>query len=302
MKKIIYSIALAAVIAVGISGNVRAEEKLFDYPTPPDTMQQLRDRCDYIVSRFWNRCNFERAMREPDKFNADFGAWVNIMPHASADTVYTAIDNLLARFAKKDGATTLRLAQMAEAWLYTDSSEIFSEELILPFVRAAASHKKIAKNDKAHFSNILQILESSTEGATVPEIEYYLPDGSKGRLSNTESGSILLFFAKPLDAACSMARLRLDTDANTRALIKSGQLNIINIFPGEPSEEWIKDTESYPAEWLNVAMPKAEEYFRLKELPEFYFLNSERKILRKDLNLNYLLGAFKVTNESRKKK
>lgn len=302
MKKLIYSILLISGVFFAFSADVKAAGNLFAYPVPPDTMQHLQSRCDYIVSRFWNRCNFDRAMREPDEFNADFGAWVNIMPHASSDTVFSSIDNLLSRFAKKDGEITLKFAQMAENWLYSDTAEIYSEDLLLPFVKAAATHKKIDKQSKAHFRALEQVLESSMEGATVPEIEYYLPDGSKGKLQNTESGSILLVFTKPLDAACSITRLRLDTDPNTSALIKSGQLNIINIYPGEPTDEWKKDSETYPSNWLNVAMPTASEYFKLGNLPEFYFLNSDRKILRKNLTLNYLLGAFKVTNESRKKK
>lgn len=302
MKKLLYSVLLILSATATLAPTGKAAEPLFSYPVPPDTMQYLQQRCDYIISRFWDRCNFDRAMREPERFNADFGAWINIMPHASSDTVFTAIDNLLGRFTKKNGDVTLRLAQMAENWLYSDTSEIISEELVLPFARAAASHRKIDKQDKAHFRRLLQVLESSMEGASVPDIEYILPDKTKGKLQNTASGSILLMFTEPREAVSSMARLRLDTDPNTRALIKSGQLNIINVFPGEPTEEWFKDAEEYPADWLNIAMPEASEYFRVSSLPEFYFLNSERKILKKGLTLDYLLGAFKVTNESMQKR
>ena len=301
MKKILYTILLT-LSAIIVTVPAKTAEPLFSYPIPPDSMQYLQQRCDYIISRFWDRCNFDRAIREPERFNTDFGAWVNIMPHASSDTVFTAIDNLLGRFAKKNGDITLRLAQMAENWLYSDTSELISEELVLPFARAAASHRKIDKQEKAHFRKLLQILESSMEGATVPDIEYILPDKSKGKLQNVPSGSILMIFTEPREAVSSMARLRLDTDPNTRALIESGQLHIINIFPGEPTEEWFKDAAEYPSSWLNVAMPEASEYFRISSLPEFYFLNSERKILKKGLTLDYLLGAFRVTNESRHKK
>lgn len=120
MKKILYTILLT-LSAIIVTVPAKTAEPLFSYPIPPDSMQYLQQRCDYIISRFWDRCNFDRAIREPERFNTDFGAWVNIMPHASSDTVFTAIDNLLGRFAKKNGDITLRLAQMAENWLYSDA-------------------------------------------------------------------------------------------------------------------------------------------------------------------------------------
>lgn len=302
MKKILYSLILAGVAAAGFTTSLRGAEPLVSVPMPPDSMKMLQERCDYIISRYWNRCNFDRAMREPEQFNADFGAWINIMPHASSDSVFASIDNLMGRFAKKKGDVTLQIARMAENWLYSDTAQIISEELLLPFVKAAAVHKKINKADKEHFRALQQILESSMEGATVPEIEYYLPDKTKGKLSDAESGSILLYFSTPREAVSSMGRIRLDTDPNTRDLIEAGQLNIINIYPGEPTDEWVEDAKSYPQNWLNIAMPDADKYFKLTNLPEFYFLNSHRKVLKKNLTLNYLLGAFRVTNENMKQK
>ncbi len=103
-----------------------ASGDLFVYPTPPDTMQNLQPRCDYIISRFWDRCNFDTAMRNPDKFNTAFGDWISIMPMASADTVRNSIVRLMSRFPKNP-EVTLQLASMAEEWVYSDTSQIYSE-------------------------------------------------------------------------------------------------------------------------------------------------------------------------------
>lgn len=276
-------------------------ESFFPYPMPPDSMQNFQPRCDYIVSRFWNRCNFDHAMTKPQRFNEAFGDWCRIMAHASADTVYAAVDGLLKRFEKKGGPETLALAQMAEGWLYSDTSSMHSEELMRPFAKAAAHHKKIGKDDKAHFAAIEKVLSASMVGATVPDMQLERPDGSRCHLGELCKGSVLLFFCTPGDPDCSISRIRFDTDPDTRALIDRGELTIISVFPGKPDAAWADDAKNYPANWHNVAMPDADAYFRLGKLPQMYFLNSERKVLAKNLDTDYLLGAFKVTNERRKK-
>jgi len=111
--KLIYIILLLFISIIGAGEASAKSGELFIYPTPPDTMQALQPRCDYIVTRFWERCNFGTAFdKYPAQLNATFGDWVAIMPHASADSVHVAIERLLARFAKK-GPETLALATMA---------------------------------------------------------------------------------------------------------------------------------------------------------------------------------------------
>ena len=193
MKRIIYSIIFLIVLAAGAVRTSAATGDLFPYPVPPDTMQLFQNRCNYIVNRFWDRCNFDRAMKEPEKFNTVFGDWISIIPHASADTAHVAIDNLLKRFTKK-GDVTLQLANMAENWLFSDTAQYLSPEVYLPFAKAAATNKKISKADRARYEGQVRILESSSVGATVPPIAIVKSDGTSGTLDEITGNSIFLFF------------------------------------------------------------------------------------------------------------
>lgn len=278
-----------------------ADEPLFPYPVPPDTMQTLQPRCDYVVSRWWQRCNFDHAMRNPEQFNAAFGAWTGLMPHASADTVHASIDALLARFVKK-GPETLRLAQMAEGWLYSDTTEMLSEEIYKPFVDAVVANKKVSKADKAHFAAQQKVLNSSMIGATVPNLKFIKPDGSTAHLADIEGKSVLLYFDELDSTPCTIIRIRFETDPNTKALIDRGELAIVHVYAGKDIDKWKEASERYDSTWVNVALPDAEEYFDLRGvMPQYFFLNSSHKMLAKGLTPDYLLGAFEVTNRSRKK-
>ncbi|MDE6612662.1 MAG: DUF5106 domain-containing protein [Muribaculaceae bacterium] len=272
---------------------------LFIYPVPPDSMQMLQSRCDYIVTRFWDRCNFGTAFdKYPEQLNAAFGDWVAIMPHASADSVHVAIDRLLKRFEKK-GPETLALATMAENWLYSDTADYTSEEAYLPFAKAAATHKKIGKADRARFESQARIIESSSVGARVPAIPFTRADGSKGTLDDVRSGSVLLFFNDPDCLDCTMARIRLSADPNTAQLIERGELSVVSIYPGETDDDnWEKAKASTHPSWVTVAMPEAYDYFDLRSTPLFVFLNSRHKVLASGLDIDHLLNAFMVSNQA----
>lgn len=303
MKKFFSSILILFALVSGLSQRAEAASgDLFIYPVAPDTMMALQPRCDYIVSRFWDRCNFGTAFTKPDKLNRAFGDWISIMPHATADTVHHAIDRLMARFSKK-GPETLQLATMAENWLYSDTAQIRSTELYLPFAKAAASNKKIKKADKARFEAHAKIIESSSVGSNVPDIPFVNADGSKGSLADISGkGSILLFFNDPDCMDCTMARIRLGADPNTRELIERGELVVLSIYPGEPDDEnWQKAKDAAPKEWTVVAMPEAYDYFDLRSTPLFVFLNSRRKVLATELDADYLMGAFRAANQASKK-
>lgn len=294
---------MMVVAAVAGAVGVRAESgDLFIYPSPPDSMQTLQRRCDFIVARFWDRCNFGTAFRHEQQLESAFSDWVGIIPHASADTVHVAVDKLLARFAKK-GPETLALAQIAERQLYSDSAVVRSSEVFLPFARAAAAHKKISKTDRAHFAALAQRIESSSVGSVVPAIDIVNADGTRGSFADVKGGSILIFFYDPEKFDCTIARVRLSADQNTRELIERGELTVALVYPGNTADEgWTKTKADAPEQWRAMAMPDAAAYFETGYEPAFYFLNARHKVLAAGLTTDYLLGAFRTANTATKER
>lgn len=296
MKHILARLALWSFFAAVPAITQAADNNLIPRPVPPDTLMALQPRCDFIINRFWDRCNFDRAFLHPTDLNEAFGEWVGVMPYASADTVHASVDRLIAKFAKS-GPYTLKIAELAENWLYSDSAEFKSEEVYLPFAKAAASHKKISKAEKARFAQQAKIIETSGINAKVPDLMLIHPDGSKGSLAEASSGSVLLFINDPSCSDCNLARVRLSADYNTNTLIKEGELTIVSIYPGEADDaEWLEMAKSVPDTWIVGAMPDADLYFDIRETPVFIFLNRDHKVLAKDLPVDHYLNAFRVVN------
>lgn len=275
----------------GTIGLHAAQSELFPYPTPPDDMELLGDRCDYIVGRFWDRCNLKSAFSSREKLNKAFGDWVAMMPYATADTVHAAIDRLLASTAK-NGKQTLELARMAEGWAYSDSSMIYSEEIYYPFAKAAATHRKISGADKARFIAQVQIMDNTRIGQKVGHLDYELLDGSHHSLDETRTQIIVLFFNDHECDACALARLRLSANVNAMALQRAGLLTVISIEPAEMNDAWRTAVAGYPPEWINCVAPDADEYFSLRTSPSFFLLDSRHRLLAKNFDIEGLLAAL----------
>ncbi|MDE6300450.1 MAG: DUF5106 domain-containing protein [Muribaculaceae bacterium] len=288
MKKLFLYIFSLLAVAPCI---VAADGDLFPYPVPPTDMVRLDERCDFLVSRFWRSCDLKSAMSKRDKLNATFGDWISFMPYANADTVHVAIERLLSSVSKS-GPLTLELAQMAEGWVYSDTSEIFSEEIYYPFAKAAAEHKKISGAERARFENQVRIMENSGVGKTVGTLEYTTVDGKKGSINDVHTQMIVVMFNDHDCDACTLARVRLSADINANALIRNNLLSVLCIEPNAASEEWKAAAAGFPQEWTVGCWEDADEYFSINSSPTIYLLNSRHKVLAKNVRIDDLLSAL----------
>lgn len=268
-----------------------ADGDLFPYPKPPADMTGLMDRCDYLVTRFWVPCDFKSAMSKKDKFNATFSDWIQFMPYASADSVHSAINTLLKR-VEKNPQHTLTLARMAEAYAHSDSAEIYSDEIFLPFAKAVAANKKIGAADRARFENQVNIIENTTKGKPVGHLDFEKTDGSKGSLNDVHTQLIVLLFNDHECDDCKLARIRLSADINATALIRAGVLTVMCMQPGDATDQWRTAATSYPEDWTIGAAADADSYFSLRHSPQIYLLDSRHRLLAKDINIDSLLQTL----------
>lgn len=268
-----------------------ADGDLFPYPVPPADMERLDERCDYIITRFWQQCDFKSAMSKSDKLRSTFADWISMMPYANADSVHKAIDKVILTVSKS-APQTLMLAQMAEAFTYSDSADIRSAEIFLPFAKAAANHKKIDAQNREYYSKIVQRLENVRNGKPVQHLEFITPDKRKGSLKDYHTQMIAIIFNSHDNFDSSLARIRLSVEPNVKHLLERGLLTIISIEPGEASPEWVKETESYPQNWVIGAAPDAADWFEITSEPTIFLLDGRHKVLASKISTDGLINVL----------
>lgn len=289
-------IIFAATLLIG-SLAAAAQERFFPYPQPPEELTTLMERTNYLVERFWERCNVVTAINEREKFTTAFNDYVSFMPYADAEVVHKSIDNLLDRY-KKDQDKLIPLAEIAQRCLYDPTAEVVSDEIFLRFAQAAASAKgkKIDSAKKKHFARLASILSQSQVDMKAPDFEFTKPDGTKDRLSAHHGRYSLILFDDPDNTDCFMARVRLQADPNVSDLIDKGILTVFCISPTKYTTEWAQSKATYNSRWITGAAPAVADMYDMRNPPVFYYLNGNQKILSKTFTVDGLMEAFRRVN------
>lgn len=268
-----------------------ASGDLFPYPTPPEDLDNLYDRCDWIITRFWNPCDFKSAFSRQEALNATFGDWINFMPYAHADTVHAAIDRLLQR-VRKQPKQLLGLARMAENWTYSDTASVFSEEIYYPFAAAVANNNKISAADRARFQQHVRIIDNTRINQPLTHLEWVDRQGQAASIGTVRTQMIVVMFNNSDCDECALARVRLSADINIQALISAGILTMVCLEPTEATPEWLAAAQSLPDTWVVGASADADEWFPLRLSPEIYLLDSRHKVLAKGITVDGLMAAM----------
>jgi hypothetical protein len=290
MRKII--LGLVAIVCA-ITAHAQNTDLLVEVPKVPENITRLDERCNYIVSKYWERCNIKSAFSSLHRLDATLGQFLDFTPYATADTVHMAIDNLIKSVEKTGAENVLKLGRLAEKWTYADSAEYLSEELYYPFCEAVAKNKKIKGAEKARFEAQYKQLTNSRAGVQNPMLQFTRPDGTVGTLADITAPHVLLFFMDPECSDCRLAKIRLNADYAIDALVKNNILAIVAIYPGENDDAWKEYAAELPAEWSVGYWPEAETYFTMDSTPMLYYLDPDRIIKVKNIAVDNVLTAFK---------
>lgn len=294
MKKIFSIILLlAAVFPMCV-----AQEKpktLFLYPTAPEYLTDFRQKCNYSTWHFWDNANLKSAFSSRLKMKEALQDFISLAVHASPDTTYATIDKLIEN-VRKTPANMLTLGELAEEVLFSDSAEIYSEELYLPFAKGVAETKKIPSANRLRFERQARILGHTQVGMIAPDFTFTKPDGSKGKLSDGLTKRTILIFHYPDCDDCRMTLVRLSADYNLRELIEKGYLNVFTIYPAEPDKEWKDAVSSYPETWIKGASADVDEMYDISETPTILYLDPNGKILSKTIDKSRLINMIRMLN------
>ena len=205
-----------------------------------------------------------------------FSDYLSFMPHASAKTVHKSIAKLL-KDLEKQPADQLFFAQKAEELIHSDTSEVFSDELFLPFARAVVENKRIPAKDKTHFIDQTKILTATMLGSRMPDIAYTDRNGNKAVFSPDSTQVTILFFNEPDNHECLLAKARLNADSKSSSFIADGIMKIVAITKTEPGEDWISFAKTMPETWTVGAVPDIDKIYDIPYNPRILCDRPRRK-------------------------
>jgi hypothetical protein len=292
MKKYILSLILC--VAAGLAATAQNTSNLLvEMPKAPESITRLDQRCNYIISRYWDKFNPKSSFSSLERLDNTFGQFISLTPYATADTVHMAVDHLISVVQKAKPENLLTLAKIAEKWVYADTAEYLSEELYFPFIEAIVKDKKAKGPERARFQAQYDQLLNSRVGVKVNSLSYTKIDGTTGSLNDVTAPHVLLFFYDPECTDCRFAKARLSADFSLQTLIDNNIVAVMAIYPGDADEDWREDAKSLPESWIVGANPEIDHKFTMRYQPEIYYLDAERTIRVKDVAVDNILNTFK---------
>lgn len=253
---------------------------LFEYPTAPEDLPDIKARCNWVMEHFWDKMDFSQNAVSQAALDHAFGVWVAPMRWADEAVSTAAFDNLIKKISKSP-TLLLQFTKAAEHNLYGDKADIWIDAPYLKFVDALLANKKIPELRKGAYKAQKAQLEKSMIGIKMPVFNYETTIGDKGKLS-IETPYTIVVFGDPFCSDCSMYKVKLDADKRIADWIADGKLSLYYIVPdGESVEDWQRQLVFYPSAWKRGAGSGLDEIYDIRRNPSVYLLDDKGVIIMK---------------------
>lgn len=284
--------ALAMTSGVLMAQEQVAEQQpgtLFAYPLAPDTCSTLEDRCNYIITHFWDNFDISKPIADGQAFERTFRDFVDFFRYGHRNVVLNSVRELVNK-AQSNTANLQKLGEVAERALYGTEAEYWSDEVYVAFARPLAGSKQLPRPVRDHYAEQLARINAVQLGAVL-DFDYTGVDGAKHRLNELPAAKsyILLFVDDSTDSM--IGRLRLSTDVALNALLSSGDVILVCLCMNKYSADWANAAAGYADNWTVGCSDDLARNLDLRAFPCCYILDESRAIVNKALSVDGLMSA-----------
>jgi hypothetical protein len=293
MKRKLFLISVLIMSTLTVAAQAQLAEKLegrlFAYPQAPDTCSTLENRCNYIITHFWDNYDISKPIKDDVAFELTFRDYVDFFSYAHRNVVMGSVRDLVNK-AQSNTSNLLKLGAVAERSLYGSEAEFWSDEVYVAFIKPLASNKSLPRDVRDRYAVQLARINSVQVG-TILDFEYVDADGLKHRLSELpeRENYIILFVDGSTDS--TIGRLRLSTDVALNSLLETGNVSLLCVGLNAYSTEWATAASGYCENWMVGCSDQLMDVLDLRVLPCCYVLDGQRAIVNKALSVEGLMSA-----------
>lgn len=227
-----------------------------------------------------------------------FEKYVHELLAAPAERARAMQDSLLNE-AAQDSARWNRIVKLEEHFLFDPNSPYRDEERYLPVVEHLLVSPLASEEQRAFAQWAAPRLALNRLGAKAADFVFLTRDGRRHTLyqtveaRNPQPWRTLLFFSNPGCPNCKEITDALSGDLTIAALMDSGKLLVINVYPDEDLQAWLDYLPNYPQQWVCGYDPDQvlnnHTVYWLRAIPSLYLLDEQLRVLRKDAPLEQIL-------------
>lgn len=267
---------------------------LFPYPVAPDTCSTLESRCNYIIQRFWDNCDFTKPMpaSQDSALAATMTDYFGIMMNADYNIGLASIRSMLFK-AQANQPNFMKIMAIAEFILYQNPVSMI-DDVYLTFAQTAADASWMKNDMKNYYKTQIDRINASKLGSKMINCDIYDSNGRKMKLYDlpTDSDKVVILLFTGNGSASSISRVRLSTDVNINAALESGDLKLINIVVGDKAKQSVAGDAAQFPQWTVAAMPDAAKRLDLRILPGAFVVDNNFTIINKNITVDEIKNSF----------
>ncbi|MCH5223083.1 MAG: DUF5106 domain-containing protein [Muribaculaceae bacterium] len=293
---IFITLNLTGFIQTANAQDVLQIEPLFEYPVAPEDIESLSERCDYVVTNFWEPFDFKNTQAVNQiALNHAFNVYLNALIYSSDKGFKDSLDKLIKKIS---GNPTLlvQFEKAAEESLYGPRAEWVADDIYMRFLDAAAKNKKISKTRREKYNTRANLIRTNTIGQTAPTFKFIDIQGKENTYFPMSTPTILIF-GDPTNTDWRLARIRMDSNSRLTQAIDKGKLNIIYISLNQ-DEAWKNAVANYSKKWNVGVSDNIKEIYDLRLHPSIYLIGNDGNILLKNSTLDSAIDkALEIVGE-----
>lgn len=272
----------AAVDSVAKSG--------FPFPDIPVAITSPEERKEWMLTHYWDRFNFTDTALVNNGGITEQG-FVNFLALLAdgatpENVIRKSFDNWCAAFMADSHAYDV-MTSSADSYLYDANSPYYNETLYGYYLEAMLGALPQGDARRTQMKYKLELIRRNNVGDKATDFAYWLPDGTRHKLSATPAagGRLLLVFYDPECESCHEVLGRMVSDRVLADAVAGGRVSVLAVYTEGDDGVWRSSLNDMPAGWTvatdRLAVKKGSLY-DLKAMPSLYLLDGAGRVLMKD--------------------
>lgn len=247
---------------------------------------------DSLILNYWNNFdfkNYNKVSQAPlgEQALVDF---INLFPKAKPWNIGGAIDSLILHSSVNKKSQSY-FEDLLERYLYNVNSPQYNERYY-SIVLEKFMHSLHIENDKKNkYRIIYKLINRNNVGDIATDFNYYSKKESS--LHQLNANYLILYFYAPDCSSCQQSFQTLKNNPNILAFINA-KARTLAIYAEGNKQLWEGYAQNIPKEWINgVDLNQniiKKGLYDLKATPTLYLLDSNKRVLLKDVSLAELIA------------
>lgn len=282
------------------------QEKKWSFTPPeiPVALVTIEAKTEYLIKHFWENYDFADtvAISEPEYAEQTLVNYLSMLSDAADEVTAGNCLRQLAEDMRKDSVVYAWFDEKLEHYLYDPNSPMRNDEHYIAVLQGMLDSGKYQPMEKIRPEYRMRMLLKNRKGSRAENFSYTLKGGKKGNLYDIKSDFTLLLLYDP---ECENCRHAIDGMVNSSVIrdlttvtdvVVRVPMKILTVCVEHDKDSWQRHLSMLPVHWLNgfdeQQRIRDKELYDLRSFPSLYLLDSDKRVLLKDVNVQDVIDYF----------